>query len=160
MTAIYLLPATVYQKYLLSKLHRWAVHDKAKFWRVYRQGNMAMLASGLAIGAALAVLAPYLVPLAFGQQYRGVASLLMVLAVCVPIRFLSTAVGSALLTEDHMRYRVRAMALATAVAVVLNALLIPRFGEFGAAAATVSAEALLLLSMHLGARRIPRGEGE
>ncbi|RPE81656.1 lipopolysaccharide biosynthesis protein [Vulcaniibacterium tengchongense] len=158
MTAIYLLPATVYQKFLLSKLHRWAVHEVDKFWRVYRRGNWAMLLSGLAVGLALAVAAPLLVPLAFGEAYRGVAAILMVLALCVPIRFLSTAVGSALLTSDHMRYRVLAMAAATAAAVGLNLLLIPFYAELGAAAATVLAELLLLLAMYLGVRRIPRPE--
>lgn len=159
MTAIYLLPSTVYQKFLLSKLHRWAVHDKPKFWRVYRQGNIAMLLSGLAIGLALAVSAEFLVPIAFGKQYLGVEGVLMVLALCVPIRFLSTAVGSALLTEGHMRYRVRAMALATAIAVLLNALLIPSYGGMGAAVATVIAETMLLLAMYLGVRRIERPGG-
>ncbi|MEJ1097954.1 MULTISPECIES: polysaccharide biosynthesis C-terminal domain-containing protein [unclassified Pseudoxanthomonas] len=154
MTAIYLLPATIYQKFLLSKLHRWAVHDQPKFWRVYRQGNLGMLLLGLVTGVGLAITAPWLVPWIFGEEYRLVASILMVLALCVPIRFLSTSVGSALLTGGHMRYRVRAMAWATVAAVVLNVLLIPEFNEFGAAAATVVAEILLLLSMYLGVRRI------
>jgi len=154
MTAIYLLPSTIYQKFLLSKLHRWAAHDKPKFWRVYRLGNMAMLLCGLAIGIALAAMSPWLVPIAFGEEYRGVVGILMVLALCVPLRFLSTAVGSALLTEDHMRYRVRAMALATAVAVALNVLLIPFFNELGAASATVVAEAVVLLAMYRGVRRL------
>ena len=73
---------------------------------------------------------------------------------CVPIRFLSTAVGSALLTESHMRYRVVAMLVASLVAVALNAWAIPRHGATGAAWATVVAEAVLLLSMWLGVRRI------
>lgn len=156
MTAIYLLPATVYQKFLLSKLHRWAVHDQRKFWRVHRLGNRWMLAGGLATGALLAALAPWAVPLAFGAQYRGVVAPLMVLAACVPIRFLSTAIGSALLTEGHMRYRVAAMAMAAVAAVVLNVLLIPRHAEIGAAAATVAAETVLLLAMVRGVRRMPR----
>lgn len=156
MTAIYLLPSTIYQKFLLSKLHRWAAHDKPKFWRVYHRGNVAMLLCGLAVGIALAASAQWLVPIAFGHEYRGVVSILMVLALCPPIRFLSTAVGSALLTEDHMRYRVRAMALATVVAVALNLLLIPRFDELGAACATVVAEAVLLLAMYRGVRRFSR----
>lgn len=158
MTAIYLLPATIYQKFLLSKLHRWAVHDKQKFWRVHRLGSFAMLAGGLVVGAALAALAPWAVPLAFGAQYRGVVAPLMVLAICIPIRFLSTAVGSALLTEGHMRYRVAAMGLAALAAVALNALLIPHHAELGAAWTTVAAETLLLLAMAFGVRRMPRGD--
>lgn len=156
MTAIYLIPATIYQKFLLGKLHRWAAHDRPKFWLVYRRGNVIMLALGLAVGAALVLLGPWLVPLVFGEAYRRVAAILTVLALCPPIRFLSTAMGSALLTEDHMRFRVYAMAFATVAAVAGNVLLIPTFGEMGAAWATVAAEAVLLLGTALGVRRFTR----
>ncbi|WP_407354021.1 polysaccharide biosynthesis C-terminal domain-containing protein [Luteimonas sp. R10] len=156
MTAIYLIPATIYQKFLLGKLHRWAAHDKPKFWLVYRRGNVAMLALGLAISAGMALLGPWLVPLVFGEEYRGVVAILMVLALCPPIRFLSTAMGSALLTGDHMRFRVYAMALATVAAITGNVLLIPAFGEMGAAWATVAAETVLLLGTGYGVRRFTR----
>ena len=99
---------------------------------------------------------PWLIPFAFGPAFADVALLLGVLAICVPLRFLSTSVGSALLTEGHMRYRVFAMLAATIVAVVLTFVLIPRSGGIGAAWATVAAEATLLLLMYLGVRRMPR----
>jgi O-antigen/teichoic acid export membrane protein len=153
MTAIYLIPATIYQKYLLSKLHRWAAHNPHKFWAVYRQGNIAMFALGVAISVALVVVSPWVVPIVFGERYRGVIHILFILALCPPIRFLSTSMGSALLTEDHMRYRVYAMGVATAVAVVLNVLLIPRFSGDGAAFATVAGELVLLLGTIWGVRR-------
>lgn len=153
MTAIYLFPATVYQKFLLSKLHRWAVHDRPRFRQAYRWGGVAMLACGVVAGIALAFGAT-LAPRIFGAGYRTVVPLLQVLALCVPLRFLSTAVGSVLLTEGHMRYRVGAMALAALAAVLLNLALIPAFAEMGAAIATVIAEALLLGLMYRGARRV------
>lgn len=159
MTAIYLFPATVYQKYLLSRLHRWAVHDPERFRGAYRTGNAAMLAAGIATGATLALVAPWLVPRVFGAAYGEVATLLQVMSICVPLRFLSTAVGSALLTRDHMRYRVNAMLAATLAAVLLNLWLVPRHQALGAAWATVAAEALLLLAMWRGARRLTRGAG-
>ncbi|GAB2579446.1 hypothetical protein GCM10027066_22230 [Dyella jejuensis] len=153
MTAIYLIPATLYQKFLLSKLHRWAAHDPAKFWMVYRQGSIAMLVSGLLVGAALALVSPWIVPIIFGEKYQPVVKVLMVLAVCVPIRFLSTAVSSSLLNEQHMRYRVFAMGLSAVVVIVLNALLIPAHHEMGAAVATVIGETSLLLALYMGVRR-------
>ncbi len=158
MTAIYLFPATVYQKFLLSRLHRWAVHDRPRFRQAYRWGTRAMLAAGVTVGALLATAAPFAVHV-FGHDYAAVVTLLQILAICVPLRFLSTAVGSVLLTEGHMRYRVAAMAIAAMAAVVLNVLLIPRFAEQGAAFATVAAEALLLALMYRGARRANRQEG-
>ena len=145
MTAIYLIPVTIYQKFLLAKLHRWSAHDKPKFWMVYRKGNLGMLALGLLIGIALVVATPWVVPIVFGEAYRPVIQILMILAVCVPIRFVSVAMGSVLLTEDHMRFRVYAMGLAAAVVIGMNLLLIPRFSAIGAAGATVMGECVLLL---------------
>lgn len=156
MTAIYLIPATIYQKFLQGKLHRWAAHDKPKFRHVYRAGNIGMFASGLAIAAAMAVLDPWLVPLIFGEEYRPVIAILAVLAICVPIRFLSTSMGAALLTEDNMRFRVYAIALATLAAIAGNIVLIPLYGEMGAAWATVTAETVLLLGTFYGVRRFTR----
>lgn len=153
MTAIYLIPATIYQKFLLGKLHRWAVHDRAKFRFAYRNGNIGMFALGLVISAGLVVLGPWLVPLIFGERFGRVMGILFVLALCPPIRFLSTAMGSALLTDSHMRFRVYAMALATLAAIAGNLLLIPVAGELGAAWATVIAEAILLLGTYGGVRR-------
>jgi O-antigen/teichoic acid export membrane protein len=152
MTAIYLIPATLYQKFLLSKLHRWAAHDQRKFWRTYRLGNAAMLAAGVVVGVLMVALSPWLVPLVFGGKYLPVVKILMVLALCPPIRFLSTGVGSALLSEKHMRYRAYAMSAAAAIVIVLNFLLIPRFHVLGAAVATVIGEAVLLLSFYIGVR--------
>ena len=160
MTAIYLFPATVYHKFLLSRLHRWAVHDRPRFWRVYRIGNLSMLGAGVVVGLLLAVASPWAIPLAFGPAFADVATLLAVLALCVPVRFLSTAVEAALLTESHMRYRVVSMLFAAVVAVALNWWLIPRYGVMGAAWATVASEILLLIARWLGVRGfMPDREG-
>jgi O-antigen/teichoic acid export membrane protein len=157
MTAIYLFPATVYQKFLIAKLHRWAVHDRARFDQVYRWGAISMFVSGVLVAGLLYALAPW-ATWVFGQAYSGLESLLRLLALCVQLSFLSTAVGSVLLTERHMRYRVAAMAISAVAAVLLNLALIPALAETGAAWATVGAEALLLLLMVRGAYRVRAGE--
>lgn len=159
MAAIYLLPATIYQKFLLSKLHRWAVHDPRKFWEVYRMGARAMLFAGLVVGVGMATLSSRVVPLLFGERYSVVASILLILSVCPPLRFMSTAVGSALLSEEHMRYRVYAMCAATLITVLLGVLFIPVYEETGAAYAIVGGECVLLLSMAWGVRRMPVFQG-
>ena len=153
MTAVYLIPVVIYQKFLLAKLHRWAAHDKPKFWMVYRKGNLSMLALGLVIAVAMVAVTPWVVPIVFGDQFRPVVKILMVLAPCVPIRFLSVAMGSVLLTEDHMRYRVYAMGLAAGAVIGLNVILIPRFHALGAAGATVAGELVLLLVTYYCVRR-------
>lgn len=153
MSAIYLIPTTIYQKFLLSKLHRWSAHDRPRFWMVYRRGIIAMFALGLAVGGVLFFVMPKLVPIAFGPEYMGVVPILMVLALCPPIRFLSTAVGSVLLTGTHMYYRVLMMALAAATTIALGFLLIPSRYEMGAAYAIVGGELVLLVATWIGARK-------
>ncbi|HEY1138602.1 MAG TPA: oligosaccharide flippase family protein [Lysobacter sp.] len=153
MSAIYLIPTTIYQKFLLSKLHRWATHDRPRFWLVYRRGIVSMLGLGLAIGAVLWLVMPKIVPIAFGPAYLGVIPILTVLALCPPIRFLSTAIGSVLLTGTHMYYRVLMMGLAAAVTIVMDLLLIPSYREMGAAWAIVTGEAVLLVTTWIGARK-------
>lgn len=153
MSAVYLIPSTLYQKFLLSKQQRWAVHDPAMFWRVYRHGNLAMLASGVLLGGLVVLAAPWAVPFAFGVSYQPVVPVLLILSACIPLRFLSTSVGSALLNERHMRYRVYVMGFSAAVVVALDFWLIPRYHERGAAIATVAGETVLLMLFHLGVNR-------
>lgn len=158
MTAIYLIPTNIYPKYLQPMLHRWVVHDRPKFWRVYWQASVGMLGLGMVVGTVMAVAAPWAVPLVFGEKYRTVSALLQILALCVPLRFLSTAVGAALLTENHMRLRVYAMAMATVFVIGANTVFIPQFQEHGAAWATVLGELVLLAGTAWGARRFHRAE--
>jgi O-antigen/teichoic acid export membrane protein len=152
MTAVYLLPATVYQKYLLSRLHRWAVHEPEKFRRVHRHGAWIMLLAGLACGGLVAAFAQVFVRLAFGPGFAGAAAVIMALAICAPLRFLSVAIASALLDERQARLRVAIMAACAAVVVLLNLLLIPRYHALGTAFATVGGEVVLLASSWLAVR--------
>lgn len=159
MSAVYLIPATLYQKFLLSKLQRWSVHDPAMFWRVYRHGNLAMLTTGVLLAGLVVLAAPWAVPLAFGSTYQAVVPVLLILSACIPLRFLSASVGSALLNERHMRYRVYVMGFSAAVVVALDCWLIPRLHERGAAIANVAGELVLLTLFHIGVNRFhPRGE--
>lgn len=153
LVAVYMLPSTIYQRFLLSKLHRWAVHDTKKFWLVYRRGCMVMLGSGLLLGAGVVVLSPWVVPIAFGTKYLPVVPVLQLLAICVPLRFLSSAVAGALLNERHMRYRVFVMGLSAVAVVLLNVLLVPAHHAMGAAMAITIGEAVLLAGTYIGVRR-------
>ena len=145
MNAVYLLPIVLYTKFLLSKQHRWARNDKPKLLSSLKLGSLAMLVVGVAAMLFIWTVAPYLVPLLFGHKYADASGLLDILAVCVPLRFLSTSVGSVLSTGDHMRHRVKLKSICAIVCIVLNVALIPRYGTTGAAVVTVITELTLLL---------------
>ncbi len=153
MLAVYLLPGVIYQKYLLPKQHRWAEHDPRRFLAVFRFGCGIMLTSGSIVMIFLMLLAPWGVVLLFGEAYSEAGNILLLLAVCVPMRYLATSVGGALTTRDHIRTKVLYMGAAAGVNVVLNLLLIPYFSYYGAAMATVASEASLLCVYLIAARR-------
>ena len=140
MAAVYLFPSVVYQKFLLPKLHRWAYHDSARLARTYRVGNIVMLALGVLAMLMLWLLVPPVLPWLFGGDYRDAVALVMVLAVAAPFRFLASSAGAMLVTRDYMRLKVKLMGGAALVNIVLNLLLIPKYGAVGAAVATVVTE--------------------
>jgi O-antigen/teichoic acid export membrane protein len=145
MAAVYMLPSVIYQKFLLPKIHRWANHDRERFYQVYRTGNWVMLILGLLAMLAIWLLAPFGVQILFGGSYVGAVLPLSILALAAPIRFVATSVGSALVTQEHMRRKVRFMAVTALTNVVFNLLLIPLFGINGAALGTVLSDLILLL---------------
>ncbi len=153
MLAVYLLPSAIYQKYLLPKQHRWAEHDPKQFLAVFRFGCGVMLTSGSIVMILLMLLAPWGVVFLFGEAFSEAGNILILLAICVPMRYLATSVGGALTTRDHMRTKVLYMGMAAGVNVVLNLILIPYFSYYGAAAATAASEATLVCVYLIAARR-------
>lgn len=153
MTAVYLFPGVVYQKYLLPKFHRWANHDRAKFLQVYRIGNGSMLVIGLITMVMIIILTPFLIPILFGEEYRYAADLLKILSICVPIRFLATSVGATLVTQENILRKVGCMGAVTFLNIFLNLLMISRYSAEGAVAATLISEVSLLLLYLAAARR-------
>lgn len=159
MAAVYLLPSVIYQKVLLPKIHRWANHDRERFYRVYRQGNIAMLVLGG--GAMLAIWASafWAIPLLFGEQYMDAVLLLNILALCAPIMFVASSVGATLVTQENMIRKVKYMGVVAFFNIGLNVLLIPIFGATGAAVATVLSNLLLLIIYYSAAQKLVFGSG-
>jgi O-antigen/teichoic acid export membrane protein len=144
LTAIMILPNVLYQKYFLPKYHRWANHDRKKFYEVYKKGNIAMLISGIAIMLALLIVSDWVVFLFFGQEYQKSVALINILALTIPIYFLSYNVSSTLVTNEHMKKKVRYMGIAAITNIALNFILIKHLGAKGAAIATLGSYGILL----------------
>jgi len=153
MSVVYLFPSTVYQKYLMPHLHRWAEHDQEHLLQVYRLGGKIMLIASLGFMGLLGGGAPWIVPRLFGEAYSKAGILLAFLSLCIPLRFLATTVGSILYTRGNMRRKVCYQGLAAVFNVALNLALIPVWGVFGAAVATVLTEFFVLVIYTLGVMR-------
>lgn len=154
MAAVYLLPSVIYQRFLLPKMHRWANHDPEMFYQIYRRGNVLMLLLGTLAMLMILLLADLAVPLLFGEAYSAAAGVLKILALSAPIIFLAFSSGATLVTQEHMKVKVKYMGLTAVINVPLNILLISLFDLKGAAIATVVSNALLLSMYFYGAQQL------
>lgn len=153
MAAIYFLPGAIFSQYLLPKYHRWTERDNEKLLNVFRFGNMAMLTIGSIIMVAVFLLAPHIIPLIFGDRFQGTAEILQWLALCIPLRFISSSVGGALVTKENMKRKVFYQGVAALLNVCLNFLLIPIYQVYGAVISTVASECILLGLYLFGAQK-------
>lgn len=145
MVAVYMFPSVLYQKFLLPKLHRWANHDKDKFHEVYRKGNLAMFLLGLIAMLLVWVLSAWAIPFIFGNEYQDSTLILNILAVSSPIMFVAFSAGATLVTQEHMKLKVKLMGTVAIINLVLNFILIPLYGAVGAAVSTVVSNFILLM---------------
>ncbi len=152
--AIYIFPSVIYQKFLLPKIHRWAHHDRERFYTTYRKGNFIMFVIGVIAMVLIWLLSSSLIPILFGDKYIDAVVLLNILALSIPIIFVASSVGATLVTQEHMRKKVKYMGLVAIINIILNIILIPSYGAIGAAVATVISNIMLLIIFYYASEKI------
>lgn len=136
-SAIYLLPNVIFQKYFLPKLHRWSVQEPERVKEVFLQGNLFMLLLGIAFLGGIWLTGDWVVFLLFGEPYKESANILKILSFSVPFMFVAFSAGAVLVTQNHMKIKVKLMLAVAMLNVILNILLIPIYGTLGAAVSTI-----------------------
>ena len=113
---------------------------------------LGALAMPIAVGSFL--LAPRIFGVMYGSGFdRGVLAYLLVTPL-TPIRMLGNTLGTALTAADRQTPRTVAVGVAAGVNVVLNLILIPHLGLFGAVASTIVTETGLFTAYVLMLRRV------
>ena len=131
-----------------------AFGDAAAMRREGARYGEALLALGPPVALAAAVLAPDLLDLLFGAEFAGASTALRVLFVYAGVIYLSMTFGVPLMAWDDETSYLRAAVGGGVANVVLNVLLIPRFGIEGAAVATLLSEVVVMLGMAARYRRL------
>lgn len=153
MTAVYMFPSVIYQKFLLPKIHIWTNHNQARFVEAYKKGRALMLLTGLGAMVLVATLSPYIVSILFGEAYQQAHVILSVLSIAIPIRFVATSVGSLLVSGKNMVNKSYIMGAVAILNVGANIALIPSYGLYGAAISTILSEFVLLILYYAYSRR-------
>lgn len=145
-TASYILPAVVYQKYLLPYIHTFnANNDIASEFKIFKTGAFTILPISIIIFLIYYLLSPYAVLVIFGEAYKKTQEIILILSICIIFRYLSSHVGLFLTAGNLITVKNKNMLLCAIINILLNVIFIPSFGSIAAAYITVITEILLLL---------------
>jgi polysaccharide transporter, PST family len=133
---------------LLPRLSHLAERSPERAQQVAALTVLLQGAAGWALGAAIALLAPWLVDLLFGAEYRAAAEVLRVMAGIIPLVVINGALVSQWLIPHGLDRALNVVIVAGAVLNLILALgLAPRFGALGMAWVTVVAEACIMVGL-------------
>lgn len=98
--------------------------------------NYLLLIGGL-ISFSVIVFADIVIHTLYGTAYSGAITTLRLLSVIIFLRFLGGAYGVAMTVSDNQRLRALGVASSVIISLIVNLILIPRYGIIGAAVASI-----------------------
>ncbi len=129
---------------LYPSLTRQAASAPHTLTMIYERALRYLMALALPIAVGASVLADQIVPFLFKAEYLPAAPALRMVIWVVPLMFASEFLGYVVLIAGKERHAARAVVVSTGFNVLLNLLIVPRYGFLGAAAMTVLTEAVLV----------------
>jgi O-antigen/teichoic acid export membrane protein len=129
---------------LYPSLAREAARSTHGLPRVYERVLRYLLAVSLPIAVGVWAVAGQLVPALFGAEYVPATQALRIVIWVVPLMFTSEFLGYVVVISDREGRVARAVLVSTALNVLVNLALVPRFGFTAAAVMTVITEAVLV----------------
>jgi O-antigen/teichoic acid export membrane protein len=152
--SIYILPGVLYQQILMPRLHKWASNNLDRLKYAFGLGNLIMFLTGVLGMIALWVGSGFFLKFIFGGKYNGVENIVYILAIAIPFRFMSSSSGAILQTGSNIRIKLKVTGVAVLINILMNFILIPKFGVDGAAFSTIITESYICLMFYLCAKRI------
>lgn len=134
----------IYYGTLLPTLVRVAAEGRTPFVHLLRSTLRRTFFAGTAIAIVCIALVPLVLPVVFGDEYRGAVPLLQVLIVALLLVGFSGLINHGLIALGRERAYGQLMVVGLVVNVVANLALLPTIGTVGAAIATVMAEVVVL----------------
>jgi O-antigen/teichoic acid export membrane protein len=123
---------------LYPRLSREFATDRARAGSTLVSATREVLALGIAIPFGFALVGPWLIELVYGPAFISYSWLLVAFGAAMPFRYLGFIFGVALTSAGRQSRRVQDLAIAVAISLVLNVVLIPSIGITGALISVVA----------------------
>jgi O-antigen/teichoic acid export membrane protein len=147
--------------YICFRMLRQNLQDKARFAALLKWMMGLMLVGSLVAILLLGWVGPWVVELAYGEAYGASAGLLFLLSLSLFFLMPNYILTQAAIADNKSSSYAWITVVASIGNVIMNLYLIPRYGNVGAAWATIASEALMLglllfiFRKHLFARGMP-----
>ncbi|MGS4880492.1 oligosaccharide flippase family protein [Photobacterium damselae] len=147
-SASYLLPSVLYQKYLLPKIHQMEINNINSQKIYFYKGGLAMIIISVIIFFFFFFFSDYIVDIFFDDKYEKSILFIKILSLCIIFRYMSSNAGVYLMNEFLIGKKNKVMLFCAIFNVVLNFIFIPYYGALAAAIITVVTEIILCISFY------------
>jgi O-antigen/teichoic acid export membrane protein len=139
----------------LPTLSRLNSSDKLKWEKLGFMLNKFLIIISIPISVVLFFFAPQIINVVYGEsEYFQAIPILKIFALIVFVRFFSEAYGLMLTTSNKQKIRMYVVMSATFLNLILNVMLIPTFGTFGAAMVALITNIFVAISFLLTTKSI------
>lgn len=139
------LPSVLFNQVLYPKLFSWSKNDREKYLVSYKILNNTMIFIGASACSFILLFSEEITYLIFGTREDFLSTLLNIMVLAIPFRFLASSTGAILTTDNLIRKKIKFQFIIAFVNVGLNAILIPIYGAISAALLMIFTDILLLL---------------
>jgi O-antigen/teichoic acid export membrane protein len=141
----YLLTQVLYPQFA-----RYTVAERGRMLRA--RVLLPLFTSGIVVAASIAAGRRLVLSVVFGDQFLAAAPLLLLLAWCIPLDFMTSYVSNAFLAWGMESKVLLCTGIGALANIGLNLAFIPRLGARGAAVNTLVSYVLLLTALYFAAR--------
>lgn len=142
---VYFFAGVLFNQVLYPLFFKWSKSNREKYLLYYRLLNKQMILVGFMAATFIVLFSSDLITIIFGYTEQYALTLLKIMLIAVPFRFLVISTGAILTTDNLVRERIKIQAKIAIVNVGLNALLIPFYGGIAAAILMVITDILLMI---------------
>lgn len=141
----FILPMIVMRQLFNPKLYFWIKNDVQKVIILFLKGSKWMVLLGLLIAVILLPLSKFIIHLLFGAKFSDAATILILLLIIIPIRYIQAVSDAIMNTENQIYIKNRIYFIVFIISLLLNLILIPKMELTGVILTTIFSEVLLCI---------------